>query len=451
MKLLFINAIDTTKPIQTRYPPLGIGHLVSRLRQRFPGVIEFRVVDRDIEQAIWKFRPDIVGISAVSQNFNRAISYATIAKEFGAKVICGGVHISMMPSSLMRAMDVGVIGEGEETICDLMALFMSTGAFEPVFLRDIPGIVFRDHWRFVRTKARPPITPIDALPPPARDLFASQPETYMFTSRGCPYRCAFCASTRFWKGVRSFSPEYIVAEVQRLVEAHGAKTICFYDDIFPLDIERVRTCVALLDAKGLLGKVEFTCSVRANLVSPEIVHTLKQMGVKSIGVGMESGTERILQYLKGSGAHVSYNASAIEMIRSAGLSVHGSFIIGSPDESMAEAAETLRFIERHRLSADLYMLTPFPGTPVWDQALARGLVSEGMDWDRLDVEYDRAREGAIILSEQMTKSEIDSLFARFIRERKKRQMRAMAREGFIHPRKAVAFLWRKAMRKEVRK
>lgn len=440
MKFLFINAIDTSRSIQQKYPPLGIGHLISALRERFPDRIEFRVVDRDIPSALQSFSPDIVGISAVTQNFGLATRYATEVKSFDESipVLCGGCHISMMPSSLTEDMDVGVIGEGEETLCELVGHYPS--------LKTTKGIVYHEDGILRATEPRPNIAPLDLLPPPARDLFPVHPATYMFTSRGCPYKCAFCSSTRFWRGVRYFSPEYIVDEIERLVDM-GVRSICFYDDIFPLKPKRVRDTIALLRERSLLGRVEFTCSIRANMVDDEIVSLLKEMGVTAIGLGFESGCERILQYLKGGSVTLSDNVNAVETIKRHGLEVSGTFIIGSPTESYWNIMETYRFIKEHRLAAvAVYPLTPLPGTPVWDYALSRGLVSNDMEWSRLDVDGDLS--DAVILSNQLTRGQLSNLLSMFGRLRTRRYICRLTRAALRHPARIPGFIYRKLRYRE---
>ena len=129
-KFLFINAIDIRK-VSGNYPPLGIGYLISSLRNKWGhNLIKFKVIENNIETEIKTFKPNIVGISSVSPNYNLAIKYARIAKEYKLPVIVGGVHISMLPHSLTEDMDIGVLGEGEETICDLFGLYKNGGLFE---------------------------------------------------------------------------------------------------------------------------------------------------------------------------------------------------------------------------------------------------------------------------------------------------------------------------------
>ncbi|GAG20629.1 unnamed protein product, partial [marine sediment metagenome] len=252
--------------------------------------IEFKVTENNIEQEIINFKPDIVGISSVSQNYNKAIAYAKIAKRYELPVICGGVHISMMPFSLTSDMDVGVIGEGEQTICDLLELFIRESKFVRDDLQKIKGIIYwDDDGRVTFTNKRELMYPLNKLPVPARDLFNIRPITYMFTTRGCPYRCSFCASSRFWNKVRFFSAEYTVNEIQHLVDEYNVKCIDFYDDLVSLDVNRIKEIIDLLKVKNILGKVNFSGAIRANLANDEVIGLLKKMGFKSLGMGLESG------------------------------------------------------------------------------------------------------------------------------------------------------------------
>jgi radical SAM superfamily enzyme YgiQ (UPF0313 family) len=414
-RIMFINAIDSTKEIETNLPPLGLGYLVSSLRNEFgPDCIEFKIVDRNIEQHIKTFKPHIIGITSVSQNYNMAVKYARIAKNHSLPVIMGGIHISALPYTLSSDMDVGVIGEGEKTVIDLFNLFVEKGHFDNESLERLDGVVFRKNGKIVVIEKQKLIEPLDRIPIPARDLLNIRESTYMFTSRGCPYRCTFCASCRFWGNIRFFSAEYVVNEIKYLLQKYKVRKISFWDDLFIANKTRLIKILELLKKESILGKVKFTCNVRSNLVTEKLVLLLKEMNVTSIGMGLESGSPATLEYLKGKNVWIKNHINAIKILRKHHMKFRTSFIIGSPQETRKDILQTLSFIKQNRLkSFDTYVLTPFPGTPIWDYAIKKNLVSEDMNWDRLNVNFGASHSNAIILSEKLTKDEIYELFLLF--------------------------------------
>ena len=422
INFLWINAINSFSEVETRYPNLGIGYLIASLKDAFGDTcFNFRVVNSDIGKELADFNPHLVGISSVSQNFGLARDYAKKAKERGIPVIMGGVHISFLPHTLSKAMDVGCVGEGEDTIVDLMRIFLAHHSFPLADIACIHGIIFRDSDNVLRqTQARSGRVDLDSLPIPDRDMLPITSHTYLFTSRGCPYRCQFCASSRFWNNVRFFSAERVVAEIELLINYYQVKFISFFDDLFVADKQRFDKIVELLEQKKIAGTVKFSCSVRANTVTESVVQGLKRMGVVSVGMGLESGNQRVLSWLKGAGITVEQNYKAVELLNRYGIMANASFVIGSPDETMDEMLDTLAFIKKSGVGLfDVYNLTPFPGTPVWEIALRQGFVSEdeNMQWEKLNVNFEINKQTAIVLSEVLSRKELIAVYDKFRRYR----------------------------------
>jgi radical SAM superfamily enzyme YgiQ (UPF0313 family) len=208
------------------------------------------------------------------------------------------------------------------------------------------------------------------------------------------------------------------------VENYNVNSILFWDDLFIVDEERIKKIVNLLKKEKIYGKVKFSCQCRANLLNENVAELLKEMGVVVAGIGVESGCQRILRYLKGENVTIKDNVRAIKLLKKYGLGVFGYFIIGSPDETKEEMLETYRFIKNNPLDfVNIQVLIPFPGTPVWEYAQKRGLVSNNMDWDRLSFNFNQNHKKAIILSETLSREEIWKIYQKFQRQCRLRQLK----------------------------
>ena len=451
-KILFIRTVDTKSEVESRYPGLGLAYLVSSLRSCFgENYFEFKIIERgselDVKKQIVDFTPDIVGISSVTQNFNLAKRYASFTKERGIPVIMGGVHISMLPQSLPKDVDLACIGEAEETIKKIFDMLIRRKGFIEDELKKISGIAFRDSNNdLVVTDPRSLIEDLDDIRIPARDLLEIRKHSYVFSSRGCPFKCAFCASTRFWDKVRLFSAEYVVNEIEELYNKYHVNVISFYDDLFIIKPRRLAEITALLKKKGLHNKIKFTCSCRADLVNENIAGLLKDMGIVSVGMGLESGSSRILKYLKGEAASVEKNSNAVNVLKKHGIAVNASLVIGSPDETEAEMMETYNFIKKSSLDlVDIYVLTPYPGTPVWGYAKDRGIVSDDMDWSKFNINFSEDHQNSIILSELYDRKQIYKFYNKFRRLRLYFNIKNIWHSPFLIdlPRYIIKIVWSK--------
>ena len=433
MKILLFDCLDQSSEIETRYPSLGLAYLSGFLKAKLgPKNIQVKIAVDQLEKEITEFKPQIIGLRCVSQNFNRAKKAARLAKKHDLPVIVGGIHITALPETLTKDMNIAVLGEGEETFLKLIKTFLSRGKLPTNDLQKIPGIAYWHNGQFKINPPAPLINNLDQLPFPDRDLLKIRSHTYMFTSRGCPFNCSFCASTRFWQKLRFFSAEYVAAEIEELIKKYSVRFISFYDDLFIADLARVEKLTSLLAKRRLLGKVKFSCNCRANLVTEQSAKLMARLGIKSVGLGLESGDNKILHFLKGPNISVAQNSQAIKILHRHNLVANASFIIGSPQETKEQILKTLTFIRQKDLDfIDTYLLTPFPSTPVWDYAQKRDLVGPGMNWDLLNVNFSAQPEKAIILSEKLSRSELRQLYRLFQRQRLKIALKKFWKQPYL--------------------
>jgi radical SAM superfamily enzyme YgiQ (UPF0313 family) len=441
IKVLFASAVNPLLEIENRLRPLWPAYLAAYAEQHLgSGHVLFKFMTGKMEEELAAFRPDIVAISSVTQNFNYAIQYARIAKLQNCAVIVGGMHITSVPHSLTSDMDIGCIGEGEETFLELLKLYEKNGAFLSESLQAVKGIVFHDGAHLVKTEDRMVFESLDTLPHPARSLIGYSKRGYLYTARGCPYKCVFCACTRYWGQVRYSSPEYVVQEIKELVD-HGVNIIRFNDENFVANKERVQRISELIVENGFHRKVKFSCWCRSNNVTSEVVKALKAMNIVSVKMGLESGCDRTLQYLKG-GVTVQDNWNAINLLKKVGIQANGDFIIGAPYETREEIMMTYDFIRRSGVDfVDVNVLSPLPGTVLWEYAIKRKLVSDDMNWDRLNFKFKENDPSSLILSETVSYEEMRILYKKFKQLRIRKIIKALPKTPWL--RELPGVIWKR--------
>jgi radical SAM superfamily enzyme YgiQ (UPF0313 family) len=404
MKVVFVNCrIDI-------YPPIGLCYLSAYLKRHLPEVatslVEFvpgdsfeRNVSRVAAEA-----PDIIAITTYTVGFHEVIEYCDIlrAKLPAAFILLGGPHITSLPETLPRSADAGVLGEGEETLLELAAVWASSGQQGGrLDVASLAGICYHTANGVASNATRAPIADLDTLPFPdlailnmkwytSRKRFMMMKGNFrgfvLLTSRGCPFNCRFCQASAQWGRCRYHSAERVVAELEQLRRDYPyLDAVNIIDDLFIGDRKRLREMVRLILAKGLHHGVVFNINGHVNMVNEEVLELLKSINVVQIAYGFESGSERVLDFLKRGSATVARNRRAAELTSSYGIGVGGQFMIGAIGETEAEMRETLAFVAAHPMShVHISVTTPLPGTELWEICKEHGLVSDDMDWRRLD-------------------------------------------------------------------
>ncbi len=393
--VVLLNPWDHThirKALGLKAPPLNLLYLAAALREHGYSV---QVIDDNIREAgpegvphLIQGHPLFVGVTAATSTLRTAAEYlrAIRAWDEGVPTVVGGPHVSFLPTQTLSGhpeMDVAVIGEGEVTICELADELDRTDGD----LDRVRGLAYRDDGHVRMSGPRGLIEDIDELPIPARDLVdlrdyrdpvRKEPIGTLITSRGCAFSCTYCASSRLMgRRFRARKPSLIVDEMEGLM-SDGIKDIEFIDDNFLLNKRRAIEVGREVRRRGL--DVGFSASSRVDTQDREALDELRRAGMHSIYLGIESGSQRVLD-LMGKGTTVGQAIDAVHGAKGMGINVLGSFILGYPGETLAEMRETIKLSLRLPIDyAQFSVLTPYPGTPVHEQMTSAGLLA-GTDYD----------------------------------------------------------------------
>lgn len=350
--------------------------------------------DEALRQAV-DFAPDVIGLTATTLEVAAAARFADELRLHlpALRVVVGGPHVSAVPEETLQrfpAFDLAVVGEGEETLCELLDS-LDHGRD----LVNVAGLVLRDGAQLCATGRRPYLEDLDRLPLPAWDLLHRFPHGFMppafkvrrlpaaslVTSRGCPNRCIFCDRSVFGDSCHGYSATAVVTMIQELYERYGVREIAFEDDTFvtfrPRLIEICRQLVALP------LELSWSCLGRVNHVDAETLALMKQAGCWQISFGIESGSQPILDIVR-KNATLQQIRRAVELCREAGIKSKGFFIVGHPGETTQSLRQTIDFaLDLPLDDLSVTMLTPFPGTELYDRAAEFGQFDA--DWAKMNL------------------------------------------------------------------
>jgi len=340
---------------------------------------------QEIESAISDYNPYVVGISAKSQNFKSVCIVAKIVKSLNknSMVIVGGPHPSMAGSEILNCkdIDIAIIGEGENTIVELVDAIESQ---KP--LSGVRGIVYRDGAKLVETPKRGLISNLDILPFPYEsaqevlkdyDKYPLAAFKCILATRGCPNNCFYCGSPKIWgRELRFRSPQSIVREIRGL-QKKGLRFIRFSDDIFGINKKHLgKLCAALI--KGCSG-IKWSCDMHVNSIDEETTSMMKAAGCYSISLGVESGNNQILKEI-GKNITIEKAFLAAKIIKKQGIELNVFFMVGFPQETQSTLRDTVDAMKSIKCNSIAYSIfTPYPNTEAFDLCKKKGLIKKGYD------------------------------------------------------------------------
>jgi len=375
------------------------------------------LTDEEIKAAILKSGAKIVGISSMFTSLaGDSINTVKLVREVNPKalVVIGGAHATLAYESILqdKDIDIVVLGEGEETFLKIVQNYSREED-----LSEIEGIAIREKGLVKCNAPREHIQQLDLLPYPARhllpmDLYFKDQEKTTFgfamrlpvatimSSRGCPYNCIFCSTSKVWKrDWRGRSAKNVADEIELLVKDFGVKEIAFEDDNFIVDKKRVKDlCNEIINRKiGIKWTVPAGLSTW--IIDKDTLVEMKNAGFYRVCFPIESGNNETLKFIR-KPVNLNRVTQIIDDSNRIGLWTTGNFVFGFPDENQDKINDTLDFAKTSGLDmAIFYVAQPFAGSDLYSIYEKKGLLRADGVFKRsslvdtvYDTEYFKAAE-----------------------------------------------------------
>ncbi|MFH0798609.1 MAG: radical SAM protein [Pseudomonadota bacterium] len=384
-KIVFIEPKSPGDHIYTKWglPRLGTLQLGTILKE---AGYEVKVFLEDIRGIDFDevFEADAVGISTITSTAPRSYEMARQIRMAGIPVFMGGPHVSFLAEEALDHCDFVLRGEADDTILPFISALQSGEGFE-----DVPGLSWRKDGRIEQNPLPEFCKDLDRLPFPDFNLVSGSKKstgdstiTPMMTSRGCPFGCNFCSVTRmFGRGYRFRSVDNVMQELRE----RKPEWVFFYDDNFAARPEHTKELLRRMIAEGITPK--WSSQMRIDVAKDlELMDLMKRSNCSYIYIGLESVNPRTLAAFN-KGQTPEQMEDAIRIINSYGINIHGMFIFGADHDDVATIRQTVKFAKKNQLASVQFMiLTPLPGTPVFEQFEREGrLLSR--DWSYYDAHH----------------------------------------------------------------
>ncbi|WP_319410104.1 B12-binding domain-containing radical SAM protein [uncultured Desulfosarcina sp.] len=418
-RILLINPPHTLKKNTGTIdanPPLGLAYLAAVIRDHYDvricdAVIEgidnrvfheneqmtVGLSDNDILSQIRDFAPDVIGVSSMfSDQYHNAHRMCELAKKVSMRIVTvmGGAHASYNKITVMqdKNVDYVIVGEGEESFGNLLSNIDNNTPVD-----SLDGLCWRRSNGDVNCNPKTSfIEDLDLIPFPAHDLLPmdkysrytkhrglSKGSTYcsVITSRGCPAKCIFCSIHSVWgKSYRMRSPENVIAEINHLRTHYSIDEIAFEDDNLTYDKNRAMAIFDLLIENKLDISWSTPNGVALWSLDTQVLDKMRDSGCFSVVLAVESGDQKVLSKLLRKPLNLKKVENLIHYAKKIGLETGGLFVIGAPGETIQQMHRTIKYMFKlpfsHRY---LSILTPYPGTQLWDICKKNGYVSSDID------------------------------------------------------------------------
>jgi radical SAM superfamily enzyme YgiQ (UPF0313 family) len=364
------------------YEPLALEYIAAGVSKDHEVKILDLRLENNFEDVFREFSPDVVGITAYTVHVNTVLNLFKEIKRWNPNVltVVGGHHATIMPEDFLSDnIDVIVLGEGIFTFREIVNRYERGLALE-----EIPGIAFSKNGMLVKSDQVDNVN-LDEFPFPERNLTSKyrnhyysdwmKPLAAIRTSKGCPYRCNFCAMWKLADGkYYKRSPEKIVEELETIDE----KYVFFADDESLLDVPRMMTLAKLIKEKGIQKR--YFVYGRSDTISrnPELLRTWKDIGLERVFVGLEFFRNEDLKYISKKST-VEDNNKAVKILLDLDIAIYASLIV-RPEFTKNDFAELRSYVKKLELDfAGFAVLTPLPGTDLYKEVESR-LITHNYDY-----------------------------------------------------------------------
>ena len=343
-----------------------------------------------VKNAISDIEPEYIGVSVMT---GPQIYYAlkiceSIKKEFKKiKIVWGGIHSTILPTQTLqnKLIDFVIRGEGEKSYYELVS-GKNKNQIKGLSLKNDKKIFHNpDRSLFKNSELNELSIPWDLINP---KNYLRNGNFNMITSRGCPFKCAFCYNTLFNNVWRGWTAEKCIEELNKIFE-FGVKKITFYDDYFFANPNRIKILFQYFKEKDITWKAE----LRVDQMTYSLAKEAKEHGCSQMYFGAESGSQRVLNIL-------NKNISIKDIIKSAEITnkldivAEYSWMIGIPGETKKDISQTISLIKKVReinpeSEFSIKILFPYPQTPIYEQAIKFGFTqpSKLISWAKIRREH----------------------------------------------------------------
>jgi len=372
----------TAQPART---PLDLAYMAANLRNRG---VDCRIKDYPAQGDDWKsleddlrdYMPDMLVISITTPTLEADLATCNLAKRANPDmlIVSKGAHYASKDEEVLRQygdLDIIIRGESEATVAEVAC---------SENLDNVLGITYRENGSIKKTSDRPYLEELDSLPFPARDLLKNElyltpdtkePITLIYTGRGCPYQCIFCAVPIVsGNRIKQRSPKSIVDEIEECVNKHHIRNFFFRADTFTWQEDWVVEICRMIVARGL--NIRWGTNSRVNTISQKRLEWMKRAGCWIIGFGVESGNQESLDLMKKK-ASPQDARNAVSLCKKYSIKTYTLFIIGFPWDSRESVRNTIKFIkELDGDYIDINIAYPIPGTELFEIAKRENLFNE---------------------------------------------------------------------------